>query len=106
LFQRIKKTIVRFQVLPGTHLFALLIPVELLNSEQGKIVTKKYITVAKNMRDYEETLFRKFCENVEANAAICLKTCILNKEAQHDGSETIVSNFRPVRLCVLRCLML
>ncbi len=29
---------------------------ELLNSEQGKIVTKKYIAVAKSMRDYEETV--------------------------------------------------
>ncbi|KAJ3328734.1 Dynein heavy chain 10, axonemal, partial [Blyttiomyces sp. JEL0837] len=43
LFYRIKKTIVRFQSLQ-----------EMLASEQGRAVTKKYLTVARGMREYEE----------------------------------------------------
>jgi dynein heavy chain len=43
LFHRIKKTIVRFQSLQ-----------ELLSSEQGRVVTKKYLITAKAMRQYEE----------------------------------------------------
>jgi dynein heavy chain len=46
LFTRIKKSIVRFQVVP-----------EMLTSELGKSVTKKYITVAKSMREYEELVW-------------------------------------------------
>ncbi|KAJ1332384.1 hypothetical protein BSLG_008688 [Batrachochytrium salamandrivorans] len=44
LFTRIKKTIIRFQSLQ-----------EMLASEQGRSVTRKYLSVAKSMRDYEES---------------------------------------------------
>lgn len=48
LFTRLKKSIVRFQVVP-----------EMLTSELGKSVTKKYITTAKSMREYEELVGKK-----------------------------------------------
>ncbi|RKO94122.1 dynein heavy chain and region D6 of dynein motor-domain-containing protein [Blyttiomyces helicus] len=66
LFYRIKKTIVRFQSLQ-----------EMLASDQGRLVTKKYLTVAKSMREYESDLYRKWCESVEVNSLQYLKAHIL-----------------------------
>ncbi|KAI9009714.1 dynein heavy chain and region D6 of dynein motor-domain-containing protein [Gaertneriomyces semiglobifer] len=69
LFYRIKKTIVRFQSLQ-----------EMLASEQGRAVTKKYLTVAKSMREYDEHLYNQWCQSVEANSLQYLKTHILAKD--------------------------
>lgn len=55
LFNRIKKTIVRFQSLQGKKLFnASNCLIEMLASDQGRAVTRKYLNVAKSMREYEE----------------------------------------------------
>ncbi|KAJ3039942.1 Dynein heavy chain 10, axonemal [Rhizophlyctis rosea] len=69
LFYRIKKTIVRFQSLQ-----------EMLASEQGRAVTKKYLTVAKSMREYEEQLYQQWCQSVEANSLQYLKSHILARD--------------------------
>ncbi|KAI8922930.1 hypothetical protein BC831DRAFT_55734 [Entophlyctis helioformis] len=70
LFNRIKKTIVRFQSLQ-----------EMLSSEQGRAVTRKYLTVAKSMREYEEGLYHQWCLSVEANSLQYLKNHILVRES-------------------------
>ncbi|TPX63919.1 hypothetical protein SpCBS45565_g06282 [Spizellomyces sp. 'palustris'] len=69
LFYRIKKTIVRFQSLQ-----------EMLASDQGRAVTKKYLTVAKAMREYDEQLYNSWCQSVEANSLQYLKSHILSKD--------------------------
>ncbi|TPX78384.1 hypothetical protein CcCBS67573_g00352 [Chytriomyces confervae] len=69
LFYRIKKTIVRFQSLQ-----------EMLSSEMGRSVTRKYLVVAKSMREYEETLYLQWSQAVEANSLQCLKAHILVKD--------------------------
>nr|KAJ3423035.1 Dynein heavy chain 10, axonemal [Polyrhizophydium stewartii] len=70
LFNRIKKTIVRFQSLQ-----------EMLASEQGRAVTRKYLTVARSMREYEQNLYHQWCLSVEANSLQYLKNHILVREA-------------------------
>lgn len=104
LFNRIKKTIVRFQSLQ-----------EMLSSEQGRAVTRKYLTVAKAMREYEETLYHQWWHSVEPLSLQNLKAHILTievdkaivldqMESQDSSSslpdafprsETIKVNFRP-----------
>ncbi|KAJ1570092.1 Dynein heavy chain 10, axonemal, partial [Nowakowskiella sp. JEL0078] len=69
LFYRIKKTIVRFQSMQ-----------EMLASEQGRSVTRKYITVAKTMREYEDGLYASWCNSVELNSLNLLKANILLRE--------------------------
>ncbi|KAJ3224095.1 Dynein heavy chain 10, axonemal [Clydaea vesicula] len=69
LFHRIKKTIIRFQSLQ-----------DMLQSDQGRAVTKKYLSVARSMREYEEQLYQQWCQNVEVNSLQYLKTHILVKE--------------------------
>jgi dynein heavy chain len=90
LFERIKKTIVRFQSLQ-----------EMVASEQGRNVTRKYLTVAKNMRSYEESIYHNWCITVENNSLQYLKSHILVKDtvSESPGSlnliEKIYVNFRP-----------
>ncbi|KAJ3114591.1 Dynein heavy chain 10, axonemal [Phlyctochytrium bullatum] len=50
------------------------------NREQGRAVTKKYLVVAKAMREYEEQLYTQWCLTVEANSLQYLKSHILTKE--------------------------
>jgi dynein heavy chain, axonemal len=69
LFDRIKQTIVRFQSLK-----------EMLASDQGRAVTRKYLTVAKTMRSYEEQLYHQWALSVEANSLQHLKRNILVKD--------------------------
>ncbi|RKP21444.1 hypothetical protein ROZALSC1DRAFT_11414, partial [Rozella allomycis CSF55] len=85
LFQRIKKTILRFQSMK-----------EMLDSDMGKQVTAKYLTVAKSMKEYEDQLYRQWCDHVESNSLGYLKAFILAKEAV-DGSkeEIFVVNYKP-----------
>ncbi|KAH6585239.1 hypothetical protein BASA61_006967 [Batrachochytrium salamandrivorans] len=83
LFTRIKKTIIRFQSLQ-----------EMLASEQGRSVTRKYLSVAKSMRDYEESLYHKWCLSIEENSLQYLKNHILiwesPKESLPETSDTHV----------------
>ncbi|KAJ3349859.1 Dynein heavy chain 10, axonemal [Entophlyctis luteolus] len=69
LFYRIKKTIVRFQSLQ-----------EMLASEMGRTVTRKYLVVAKSMRSFEENLYLQWCSAVEANSLQWLKASILVRD--------------------------
>lgn len=71
LFQRIKKTIIRFQSLQ-----------EMLASDQGRLVTKKYLTVARSMRAYEEQLYIQWCQGVEQNSLHYLKAHILTNQTR------------------------
>jgi dynein heavy chain len=100
LFDRIKQTIVRFQSLK-----------EMLASDQGRAVTRKYLAVAKSMRNYEEQLYNQWALSVEANSLQHLKRNILAKEvvyfdqptkkkttanlAASVRNEIITVNFRP-----------
>lgn len=88
LFERIKKTIVRFQSLQ-----------EMVSSDQGRAVTRKYLTVAKAMRSYEEQLYHQWCLSVEANSLTYLKNHILVKESlsetpENVGNDVILVNFK------------
>jgi dynein heavy chain len=49
LFFRIKATIIKFKSFP-----------DMLANEQGRIVTKKYLTVAKSMREHDEQVIITF----------------------------------------------
>ncbi|KAL7749213.1 hypothetical protein RI367_005365 [Sorochytrium milnesiophthora] len=69
LFQRIKKTVVRFQSMP-----------EMLQSEQGRAVAKKYLTVAKAMRQFEIDLYSNWCHQIEVNSLHYLKSFVLAKK--------------------------
>lgn len=80
LFQRIKKTIIRFQSLQ-----------EMLASEQGRAVTKKYLTVARSMREYEEQLYIQWCQNVEQNSLQYLKAHILTTQSNQAGNVSSIS---------------
>lgn len=83
LFDRIKKTIVRFQSLQ-----------EMVASDQGRAVTKKYLAVAKAMRSYEEQHYHSWCASVEANSLVYLKSHILVKDPIILTREVISVNFR------------
>ena len=84
LFERIKKTIVRFQSLQ-----------EMVSSEQGRIVTRKYLTVAKSMRNYEEQMYHQWYNSVEGNCLAYLKCHILAKDPNFTTQDVIIVNFRP-----------
>ena len=53
----------------------------MLASDHGRTVTKKYLVVAKSMREYEEQLYVQWCQNVENNSLQYLKAHILTKES-------------------------
>ncbi|KAJ3336288.1 Dynein heavy chain 10, axonemal, partial [Gonapodya sp. JEL0774] len=88
LFHRIKRTIKRFQSLE-----------EMLQSEQGRNVTKQYLTVAKSMRDYEQLLYQRWCQAVDSTSAQYLKCHIL---AKLDGSANLPTPFMtPLQMGVM-----
>jgi dynein heavy chain, axonemal len=91
LFERIKKTIVRFQSLP-----------EMMSSDLGVTVTKKYLAVAKSMRHYEEQLYQQWFNSVEGNCLSYLKCHILAKDPKDVSQESIIVNFRPELLEVIK----
>ncbi|KAJ3359470.1 Dynein heavy chain 10, axonemal, partial [Kappamyces sp. JEL0680] len=84
LFDRIKKTIVRFQSLQ-----------EMVDSDQGRNVTRKYLSVAKTMRAYEESLYHQWCQTVEVNSLAYLKSHILLRDPIVLTREVYSVNFRP-----------
>lgn len=51
----------------------------MLANEQGRTVTKKYLTVAKAMREHDEQLFFAWCAMVESKASQYLKEFVLEK---------------------------
>lgn len=83
LFDRIKKTIVRFQSLQ-----------EMVASDQGRAVTKKYLSVAKAMRNYEEQHYHNWCASVEANSLTYLKSHILIKDPNFLTRDVYYVNLR------------
>eukprot|EP00741_Cyanophora_paradoxa_P015322 tig00000194_g14791.t1 len=80
LFYRIKKTIIRFQEME-----------DMMASEEGKAVTKKYIAVAKAMKEYETKLFNEWKTDVDQTAMVHLKAALLRREAEG----RFVVNFHP-----------
>ncbi|KAJ2996626.1 Dynein heavy chain 10, axonemal [Globomyces sp. JEL0801] len=87
LFDRIKKTIVRFQSLQ-----------EMVASDQGRAVTRKYLVVAKSMRAYEEQYYHQWCFSVESNSLQYLKNHILMRDQTQSSTSNILDkitvNFR------------
>ena len=67
----------------------------MLETEQGKAITKKYLTVARSMREYWENIYERWKEQVEHSATNYLKAYVLRKETQADGTDRIRVNFRP-----------
>ena len=55
LFHKIKKPIVKFKTLPGNLIFnySYLLFIELMESDLGKAISKDYLTLGKQMRDFE-----------------------------------------------------
>jgi dynein heavy chain len=89
LFYRIKGTILRFKSFP-----------EILNTEPGKAVTKKYLAVAKTMREHDEQIFFEWCRSVEAKSSQYLKECVLVQEKTDAGPNDqqfhrLLVNFKP-----------
>lgn len=68
LFFRIKATIIKFKSFP-----------DMLANEQGRIIIKKYMTVARAMREHDEQLFFGWCSMVETKASLYLKEFVLEK---------------------------
>ena len=88
---RIKKTIVRFQSLQ-----------EMLSSEQGRAVTRKYLNVARSMREYEEQvthnalkiqLYHQWCLSVDSVSLLNLKCQILVVE--HVRKNNLIDDIKP-----------
>ncbi|XP_070572584.1 dynein axonemal heavy chain 10-like isoform X2 [Ptychodera flava] len=77
LFFRIKHTIIRFQAVD-----------EMVTSEMGKQARKKYLDVAKQMKEYEDKKYEEWREYVEATLPGLLKRNLLAKPVQ--GSITQV----------------
>ncbi|ELU10552.1 hypothetical protein CAPTEDRAFT_221643 [Capitella teleta] len=80
LFLRIKHTIIRFQTLE-----------EMMQTEQGKASRAKYLSVAKQMKAYEDSLYEQWKDNVEAVLPALLKRNLLikphDKLAQQGGHQ-------------------
>ncbi|CAB4019814.1 dynein heavy chain 10, axonemal-like [Paramuricea clavata] len=75
LFYRIKHTILRFQEID-----------DMLNSDQGKLVSKKYLSVARLMKQYEDKKFELWREQVETHLLSYLKRNLLTRSST--GSAT------------------
>lgn len=51
----------------------------MLANDQGRTITKKYLTVAKAMREHDEQLFFGWCSMVESKASLYLKEFVLER---------------------------
>ncbi|XP_077995609.1 dynein axonemal heavy chain 10-like isoform X2 [Glandiceps talaboti] len=80
LFFRIKHTIIRFQAVD-----------EMVTSDMGKQARKKYLDVAKQMKEYEDKKYEEWREYVEATLAGLLKRNLLAKPAQGTVSQVQVA---------------
>ena len=74
LFLRIRKTMAKFQQMD-----------ELFSTDKGKEVSKRFVTVSKDIRSYETRLFEEWKENVNTKAMNLLKQPIFR--AEMDGKE-------------------
>eukprot|EP00727_Mastigamoeba_balamuthi_P006867 m51a1_g2800 putative dynein heavy chain axonemal (4501) ;mRNA; f:77561-92205 len=87
LFEKLKKTIVRFQSLKDS---------ELLSSDLGAIASREYLKLGKIMRSYESSLFASWSANVEHVMGTHLKKSILTQ-----SDERISVNFHDdLRTCI------
>ena len=90
LFLRIRRSIAKFQSME-----------ELLQSEQGKEVSKTFVSVSKAIRHYEQGKFEEWRETVNAKAMSLLKQPIFKAvkggaevpPERRDGTETTLVNF-------------
>ena len=76
LFVRIRRSIAKFQSME-----------ELLQSEQGKEVSKTFVSVSKAIRHYEQGKFEEWRETVNAKAMSLLKQPIFKAVSSTDGVE-------------------
>jgi|MDSW01.2.fsa_nt_gb dynein heavy chain len=88
LFLRIRQTIAKFQSMDE----------EMFNSEQGKMISQKFIAVSKAIRKYEKSKFDDWKESVNKRAMECLKQPIFR--AEDDGK--IVVNFDKELVVLIR----
>ncbi|EDO35852.1 predicted protein [Nematostella vectensis] len=86
LFYRIKRTILRFQEME-----------DMLNNEHGKQASKKYLSVARLMKEYEDKKYEAWREQVEANLLIYLKKNLLTKPSTSSATthRSYVVDFAP-----------
>eukprot|EP00762_Andalucia_godoyi_P000035 ANDGO_02235.mRNA.1 Dynein-1-alpha heavy chain len=80
LFYRIKKTMLQLQTAP-----------DMMSSELGKSVTKKYINVGETVREYERKHFQSWVTGAESLATQCLKRPVV---VERDGEYVV--NFDPM----------
>ncbi|XP_047141246.1 dynein axonemal heavy chain 10 isoform X1 [Hydra vulgaris] len=80
LFHKIKSTILKFQVME-----------DMLNNETGKLVTKKYVAVARIMKAYEDEKYTLWKEKVESLLLSYLKRNILIQDNKHIQTDNIIS---------------
>eukprot|EP00906_Rhabdomonas_costata_P000974 RCo001402 len=83
LFQRIKKPIMRFQT------------EDILSTPKGKEVRKKYVDVARQMKDYATGLFDSWVKEVSEHTVEYLKAPILRKDTDASGRTKVLVNFDP-----------
>uniref|UniRef100_A0A8B9JEG5 Dynein axonemal heavy chain 10 n=1 Tax=Astyanax mexicanus TaxID=7994 RepID=A0A8B9JEG5_ASTMX len=85
LFHRIKDPIIRFQELP-----------EMLDNEQGKSVTEKYLEVGRRMRDYEVKKVEGWRKETERMLPELMnRTLLLTVDSSGDRGIRLVVNFAP-----------
>uniref|UniRef100_A0A2C9JWZ0 AAA+ ATPase domain-containing protein n=1 Tax=Biomphalaria glabrata TaxID=6526 RepID=A0A2C9JWZ0_BIOGL len=83
LFHRIKHTVIRFQTLE-----------EMISTDMGKSMRAKYLSVARNMRAFEDGSYEHWKENVEATLPGLLKRNLLAKRS-HQASLHVNSSVSP-----------
>ncbi|BFZ18222.1 hypothetical protein BsWGS_21261 [Bradybaena similaris] len=66
LFHRIKASIIRFNSME-----------EMMSTDIGKMASQKYLSVAKSMRKFEESVFSKWFDSVEKSVPLLLRASIL-----------------------------
>ncbi|CAG5116361.1 unnamed protein product, partial [Candidula unifasciata] len=76
LFHRIKASIIRFNTME-----------EMMSTDIGKMASQKYLSVARSMRKFEETIFSKWFDSVEKSVPQLLRSSILTVVATptHDS---------------------
>ena len=63
----------------------------MLANDQGRAVSRKYLNVAKAMREHDEQLFYSWCTLVESKASLYLKECVLIRNVIGRGKEKNVT---------------
>ena len=81
LFLRIRQTIARFQTMDG----------EMFNSEQGKMISAKFVGVSKAIRRYEKGKFDEWKDSVNKRAMDCLKQPIFRYHGTGQNAKIVVN---------------